>query len=94
MRAQPTDGTWAPPGIVACLGCWKSWSAGRCYLQCFECGHVYRTRWHLLAAYRWLRWQGWYRWGWMADQGFWSGLLGGWWRPSKIFFCQCCNHDF
>lgn len=67
------------------------------YIWCFECGHTYRTRWHLLVAYRVKRWQvrRAYR---TIDpddrEPVWSVLLGGWWRPSRISFCQCCIHDF
>jgi hypothetical protein len=80
----------------------------RCYIRCGECGHPYRTRWHLLAAYRavimrdW--WQEW-RHGrpryigniifgvspWMTR---WYEPVANTWRPSKIYFCQCCTHDF
>lgn len=55
------------------------------YIWCLECGHPYRTRWHLFVA--WLR---------KSRQ-----LGYSWWivartarRPGRITFCQCCSHDF
>lgn len=64
-------------------------TAGRAYRRCYECGHPYRTKWHLLAAYRAAR---------PAvrppEIGWWRALLGGHWRPARIGFCQCCIHDF
>lgn len=82
-----------PPGLIECLGCWKVWYAGRRrYLQCFECQHVYRTRWHLLWAYRVESWRAWRLWP--DEQPLRVALFGRVWRPSKITFCQCCIHDF
>jgi hypothetical protein len=83
---------WTPLGVVACQACDHTWYAGRCYIQCAECGHVYRTRLHLLLAYRWAMWRS-YR-EWKDGVTAWSALTRGAWRPSRIYFCQCCIHDF
>jgi hypothetical protein len=80
------------PGGDECQVCGKTWYGTRCYVLCFECGHVYRTRWHLLAAYRHMRLASWRRYG---HESHWAwAYLCGWWRPSRISFCQCCIHDF
>ena len=58
------------------------------YVSCFECRHYYRTRWHLAAAY--LRRI-------VEDRMWWAihwQTLRRVLRPSRIFFCQCCSHDF
>lgn len=58
----------------------------RPYIVCFECGHIYKTRWHLawVAAVTMLR--------------FHNGYLRRNWKwvmfPSRISFCQECIHDF
>jgi len=65
--------------VSRCLGCGQR-QPDRGYIQCFECGHVYRTRWHLLAAY------------WRAA-GLRHALKSLRLRPSGISFCQCCIHD-
>lgn len=41
----------ALPIYAACEGCGARWRNVRPYIRCFECGHVYPTRWHLLLAY-------------------------------------------
>lgn len=76
----------------------------RLYIRCYECCHPYRTRWHLWAAYwrihirHW--WQDWRGRGlrppasrpdWRVK---WWHAFSGYWRPSRIPFCQCCIHDF
>lgn len=77
-----------------CWSCHRD-QAGRAYIVCFECGHAYRTRWHLLAAYRRGRWRSrHFGHGGVPDITPWVALLRGWWRPSQISFCQCCIHDF
>lgn len=64
----------------------------RSYIRCFECGHAFRTRLHL----------------WLADwRASWrTAPFGIHWRerwylrlrppprPSVIFSCPCCSHDF
>lgn len=90
------------------------WCCGRChagderaYVRCGECGHPYRTRWHLWFAY--LR-EHVLAWWWEMHTVRWrqpSGLAPvfprtRWWdlfdmrcwRPGRVFFCQCCTHDF
>ena len=74
-----------------CAGCHELMPK-RGYQHCAECGHVYRTRWHLLAVYRSERWQ--YSRTFPGEYGLLRLLFGGPWRPSKINFCQCCIHDF
>lgn len=67
----------------------------RGYIRCFECGHTYRTRWHLLGAYRHRRWRSrHFGQGGIPDISPWAAFFRGWWRPSRISFCQCCIHDF
>lgn len=88
-----------PPGIEECQACGETWYAGRCYLQCAECGHVYRTRWHLLAAVRRNLWRARHFRGALLNMeplgiSWWRILLGGPWLPSKVYSCQCCTHDF
>lgn len=78
-RRDPADG-FQPDHCVSC----HTDQPGRGYIRCFECGHTYRTRWHLLAAY----------WRIVLQMDGWQ-----WWRslrlrPSRIYFCQCCIHDF
>jgi hypothetical protein len=80
-----------PPGITECESCRKTWYASRCYIQCFECGHVYRTRWHLWLAY-------WrevltYRRIFPKEYSL-LRVFRGTWRPGLVNFCQCCLHDF
>lgn len=47
-----------------CFGCYRRQPRGRCYLTCGECGHRYRTRWHLFLLWRWgftkVWWLDWY----------------------------------
>jgi hypothetical protein len=100
-----------PAGVIAhqwcCGACHET--AGRSYIRCYECGHPYRTRLHLLVAYRVayarLLWRDRRdpllppdvsRSEWRAKGMFprWWDLTRGWWRPSRIAFCQCCSHDF
>ena len=76
----PDDG----PRPDHCWSCHRD-QPRRGYIRCFECGHTYRTRWHLLAAY-WrivLQMDGWL--------GAWRAVRV---RPGRISFCQCCIHDF
>lgn len=76
---------------LVCEGCGGRWHLRRWYLQCFECGHVYRTRWRLLAMYRWERWR--YSRTFPGEYALLRLLFGPPWRPSKVAFCQCCIHD-
>ena len=77
---------------LTCEGCQQRRTLRRWYLRCFECGHVYRTRWHLLGAY--------WREMWTYSRIFPKGyslprlIVNTWRRPGKIYFCQCCLHDF
>ena len=79
--------------VLGCESCGQYWNRrGRCYVRCLECGHVYWTRWHVLAAYRSERWR--YSRTFPGEYGLLRLLFGGPWRPRKIGFCQCCIHDF
>lgn len=71
----------APPDH--CLSCHEDQPA-RGYIRCFECGHTYRTRWHLLVAY-WLI---------VLRIDGWNARRSLRLRPARIAFCQCCIHDF
>jgi hypothetical protein len=59
----------------------------RHYLWCLECGHPYRTRWHLAIAYARKGRE-------LGIQRRWLRTLVAFLQPSQIFFCQCCSHDF
>lgn len=80
------------PGIELCDACGRTWYAGRCYRQCAECGHVYRTRWHLWLAY-WREFLA-YRRTFPGEYSLPRVVWETWRRPSKVYFCQCCIHDF
>lgn len=84
---------WTPPGVVACEACGKTWYAGRCYIRCLECGHVYRTRWHLWLAY-WREFLTYRRTFPEEKYSLLRVFLAVLRRPSKVYFCQCCLHDF
>lgn len=77
------------PG-VHCFGCNLDQRRGRCYVVCFECGHGYWTKLHLLAAH-WRR-------DWQARRWAPPGTPRSRWplhwvRPSDIAICPCCTHD-
>ncbi len=80
-----------PPHEWCCGVCHER--GGRAYIRCYECGHPYRTRWHLLLAYWREHTAIWWRCR-RDNPGRWWHVLPGWWRPSTITFCQCCTHDF
>ena len=68
--------------------------------QCGECGHAWRWGWLLTVHDAWLWWQM----GPTLNDGW--GNRAPWWRldrlhtrihvrrPSKIWSCPCCSHDF
>lgn len=77
-----------------CVSCHRRVPERGYYIACGECGHAYATRWRLLWDYRVKRWQVGRRSTFLPREGWWLSLLGGWWWPSRIYFCQCCIHDF
>ena len=77
---------------VECHACGQAWLIRGWYVRCFECGHVYPTRWHLLLEYRWERLRYWRTF--RQDYSLARIVFGPIWRPSKIVYCQCCLHDF
>lgn len=97
MRRQRSGlGGWIS---ATCHACGKCWERSPEYIQCIECGHVYPTRWHLLAAYRRNLWRARvFRKATVFSEplelSWWSLLVGGGWRPGRIWSCQCCTHDF
>jgi hypothetical protein len=79
-----------------CMGCGMVVPT-RGYVGCGECGHVYRTRWHLLYAY-WgvflpIWWHDWRHPMFPGFRSRWYDVFRGRLRPSRIYFCQCCLHD-
>lgn len=70
------------------------------YIQCFECGHVYRTAGQLRRAYRREYWETTGKWSKpFGEPGFWPPLPARLWRlltikVKEINFCQECIHDF
>lgn len=94
----------APPHEWCCSRCHMGHH--RVYLRCPECGHPYRTRWHLWLAYlrvhRRLWWRDLHAVGWAQPTGLapvfprtrWWHLFAATWRPGRVRFCQCCTHDF
>src|SRR6266704_254167 len=70
---------------------------GRVYLVCGECGHLYRTAWHLRLA----DWRAYRRATrrWARPAASWLAYWRGWWRtvmlrPDRIYSCPHCAADF
>ena len=69
------------------------------YIQCFECGHVYRTAGQLRRAYRQEYWRITNPANPFGLKGFEVSLRARLWRiltvrVADIYFCQECTHDF
>lgn len=82
-----------------CLSCHRDQPSSG-YIRCFECGHTYRTRLHLLWHYWRTSWglRPWRPTPSPLDLPQESAVAFLWHlltrRPGEISFCQCCIHDF
>jgi hypothetical protein len=66
---------------IRCWSCYRVVPQGRVHAVCGECGHTWRTRWHLIwHEHKVLH---------SLDWPFWRSFR----RPKRISVCPCCVHD-
>lgn len=79
-----------------CAACGGEMPARR-RAACFECGHAWRWRWQLSLHDARTTWKYTVGYVFLPDK---NELKIRWWRrvrarrPSKVWVCPCCAHDF